>query len=136
MADRTKLIWYNISMKKEMKAVYFTVGLLLGLALMVVGMVRVATADEMKMGRQGEAELKEGINSLVAETDQIRSERGADDPELIVKEAELSDKEAELLAIQKGVYEERKKDVWLDNVPLFIAGVFSIGVAVVIYKYA
>lgn len=123
-------------MKKEMKAVYFTVGLLLGLALFIVGIVRVATADAMKMGLSSEEELKGEISSLVEETDRLREEREADDLELVEKEAELSDKEAELLTVQRGVYEAQKRNVWLENLPLFIAGVFAIGVAVVIYKYA
>lgn len=123
-------------MKKEMKAVYFTVGLLLGLALLVVGIVRVATADMMRLGSRSEGELKEQISSLIKETDRLREERGASDEELIRKEGELSDLEAELATVQKGVYDEQKGSVWLDSLPLFIAGVFAIGVAVVIYKYA
>ena len=136
MADRPELMWYNNSMKKEMKAVYLTVGLLFGLALLVVGIVRIATADAMKFGRKSESELKSEISSLIAETDSIRAERGISDPELIEKEGTLSDMEAELLIVQRGGYKERRTSVWLENLPLLIAGAFAIGVAIVIYKYA
>ena len=118
-----------------MKAIWFTTGLIIGLVLIVVGMVRVATSDAMKINHRSEDELKSTISSLVAETDALREERGPADEELVAKEAKLSDAEAELLVVRNGGNEARKNSVLLDNLPLFIAGVFSVGVAGVLYRY-
>lgn len=152
MADRPGLMWYNGFMvdKKEeknkkqekrsrrdlIKAVGFTVGLILGLALIVVGIVRVATADASQIGGRSRKVLEEEISFLIGETDRIRSERGASDDELLKKEAELANAEAELAKVQQGFYTERSGAVWLENAPLLIAGIFMIGVAIVVYRYA
>ena len=140
MADRPKLICYNCSMKnsakKEMKTIYFVMGLLLGLALITIGIVKLVTARSMIANLRNEQELESTISSLVEETERLREERGANDAELIAKEAQLSDAEAELLVVRNGGYDGGKPNIWLETLPLFIAGIFAIGVPAVVYKNA
>jgi len=122
--------------KTRLKAIVLSLGLVLGAALLVGGIVRVATSDAMILSSHSAESLHRSIDADRKSLEDLRTQAEPDMGQISDIEARLFDAEAELARVNQGFYDNMKRKVWLENLPLLIAGASIIAVAVVIYKYA
>lgn len=122
--------------KTRLKAIVLSLGLVLGAALLIVGIVRVATSDAMILSSHSVESLHRSIDADRKSLEDLRAQAEPDMGQISDIEARLFDAEAELARVNQGFYDNMKRKVWLENLPLLIAGASIIAVAVVIYKYA
>jgi hypothetical protein len=121
--------------KERIKAVALSLGLVLGAALLVTGIVRVVTSDASILSSRSVESLQRSIDADTQNLEELRTQENPDISQISDIEARLFDTEAELARVNQGFYDDMKREVWLENLPLLIAGASIIAVAVVIYKY-